>query len=232
MKLSLRSRFLGPTVALVFLGMFISGCISFYESRKILKNAIMEQISHMADSTVREIGLSIESIELNFTYWSEDATLSTVVQDIIGETIVDQANFLMLKIKSDYGYYENVMAADMNGKIVAGTNDKRMGKNVGDQDFFRQSLKGWFGKGRMTAKFEKAAFGLKKGEISDIVKTKFGYHIIRVDDRKEARVKAFEEVVTMLRKKLVQEKARETIENLRQQLKKDKNVKIVREDLK
>jgi len=142
MKLSLRSRFLGPTVALVFLGMFISGCISFYESRKILKNAIMEQISHMADSTVREIGLSIESIELNFTYWSEDATLSTVVQDIIGETIVDQANFLMLKIKSDYGYYENVMAADMNGKIVAGTNDKRMGKNVGDQDFFRQSLKG------------------------------------------------------------------------------------------
>ncbi|MDM8517735.1 methyl-accepting chemotaxis protein, partial [Desulfobacterales bacterium HSG16] len=109
--------------------------------RRILKNAITEQISHMADSTIREIDLSVESIKLNFTYWSEDATLSMVVQDIIGETVVDSANILMSKIKSDYGYYENVMAADISGKIVAGTNSKRVGKNVGEQNFFRQSAK-------------------------------------------------------------------------------------------
>lgn len=89
---------------------------------------------------------------------------------------------------------------------------------------------GWFGKGRMTAKFEKAAFQLKKGEISNIVKTKFGYHIIRVDDRKETRVKTFEEVKTMIEKRLKQEKSRKKIESLRQQLKKDKNVKIIEEN--
>ncbi|MBM4761121.1 hypothetical protein GNT69_02325 [Bacillus sp. B15-48] len=52
---------------------------------------------------------------------------------------------------------------------------------------------GLFSKGTMVEEFENAAFSMNKGEISDPVKTDYGYHIIKVMDKKEAKEAAFEE---------------------------------------
>lgn len=62
---------------------------------------------------------------------------------------------------------------------------------------------GFFSKGKMVPEFDKAAFAMKKkGDISDIVKTKFGYHIIKLTDKKEASSQKFEDVKKDIAKEL------------------------------
>jgi len=81
---------------------------------------------------------------------------------------------------------------------------------------------GYFTRGKMVKPFEKLAFSLKKGEIGGPVKTRFGWHIIRVDDIKEATVKTFSEVrnqiVTIIKNDISKEMAHERALTLMDQM--------------
>lgn len=72
-------------------------------------------------------------------------------------------------------------------KIASSATEDNSGKNNGGQ-------LGWFSRGRMVPQFEKVAFNLKKGDISQPVKTPFGYHIIFIEDKKEASVTPLKDV--------------------------------------
>lgn len=66
---------------------------------------------------------------------------------------------------------------------------------------------GWFQHGQMVPEFDKAAFALKTGEVSEPVKTQFGWHLILLEERKEAGQKPLDEVKDQIRLRLAQDEA-------------------------
>lgn len=66
-------------------------------------------------------------------------------------------------------------------------------------------IRGWSDKGRFVPPFEAAAYALKPGEISGLVRSRFGYHIIKLHEKREARQKSFDEVKAGLMNTLRQE---------------------------
>ena len=85
---------------------------------------------------------------------------------------------------------------------------------------------GFFGKGQMVPEFEKAAFSLRKGEFTDTpVKTQFGWHIIKLEDRRKSEPPSFESIKQKLQTEISQETGAEYVSGLR------KEAKIERFDL-
>jgi peptidyl-prolyl cis-trans isomerase C len=86
--------------------------------------------------------------------------------------------------------------------------DKASGAEGGDL--------GWFKKSDMVKEFADAAFNLKKDELTETpVKTQFGYHVIKVEDRRKAPPPAFEEMADQLREEMAREAVTAQLDQLR-----------------
>lgn len=76
---------------------------------------------------------------------------------------------------------------------------------------------GYFVKSAMVAPFAEAAFSMKPGEISDPVKTQFGWHVIKLEDRRMRKPPAFEDLEQQLRQQLTQASAQEIIAEVKEE---------------
>lgn len=80
---------------------------------------------------------------------------------------------------------------------------------------------GFFSKGRMVPAFEEAVWSLDKGAVSGPVETRFGYHLIRKDEKKAAGTPPLEEVRAGITEVIRQQKASDKLDRLLEKLKKD-----------
>jgi peptidyl-prolyl cis-trans isomerase C len=86
---------------------------------------------------------------------------------------------------------------------------------------------GYFSRGRMVPEFEEVAFSLKEvGDVSDLVRTKFGFHIIELTGRQPAQELPMEEVKDRIVRQLESERRREVRQSLAEELRKQTNVEI------
>ena len=96
--------------------------------------------------------------------------------------------------------------ADFADLAKKNSQDEGSAAKGGDLDFFPR--------GQMVAEFDKVAFTLPPGQISDLVKSQFGYHIIKVTDKRPATTKTLAEVRTQIEDQLKYEQAQSAAQKL------------------
>jgi peptidyl-prolyl cis-trans isomerase D len=103
--------------------------------------------------------------------------------------------------------------ADFAELAKANSEDESNAKNGGDLDFF--------GRGRMVPEFDQVAFSLPPGQISDLVKTQYGYHIIKATDKKSASTRSIDEVRQQLTDQLSYERAQTEAQQIATEVEKE-----------
>lgn len=86
---------------------------------------------------------------------------------------------------------------------------------------------GFFGKGQMVPSFEKAAFALKPGEISDVVETQFGYHIIKLTEKKPAETAELKDVKAKIEDYLKGQKVNDSVQKLIAEARKTAKIEVL-----
>jgi peptidyl-prolyl cis-trans isomerase C len=80
---------------------------------------------------------------------------------------------------------------------------------------------GFFGRGQMVPQFEEAAFALKPGDVSQPIETQFGWHLIRIDEKREKTPPAYDQVKDRIVASMIHRKAQELATDLRTKAKVD-----------
>jgi len=160
--------------------------------------------------------VKVEEADIQQAY-NEDKTAS--VQHILLKTQgMDEAAKANVRKK-----IEDLLQRAKNGEDFAGL-AKQYSEDPGSKD--KGGLYQDFGRGHMVKPFEDAAFSVPIGQLSDVIETQYGYHILKVVDRKK-ETQTLEQVRETLKQQLMRNKRRQAYEDFMAQLKKDADLKVL-----
>jgi peptidyl-prolyl cis-trans isomerase D len=120
-----------------------------------------------------------------------------------------RASHILLKTEGKDEAVVKKQAEELLAKVKAGADFADLAKKHSQDEV--SAAKGgdldFFGKGRMVPEFDKVAFAQAPGQISDLVKTQYGFHIIKVTEKKPATTKTLEEVRAQIEDQLKWDRA-------------------------
>lgn len=118
-------------------------------------------------------------------------------------------------------------ARDIQAQLKGGANFEELARKYSvDSSSAKGGDLGWFGKGAMVPVFEQAALSLKEGQISEPVKSDFGYHIIKLTGKRPAGTRPFEEVKDQIKAAVMPSKQQEVFLKIKEELKKSAKITI------
>jgi peptidyl-prolyl cis-trans isomerase D len=125
-----------------------------------------------------------------------------------------RASHILLKTEGKDDAAVRKEAEDLLAKIKGGADFAELAKKFSEDDASKE--KGgdldFFGRNQMVKEFENVAFALEPGQVSDLVKTTFGYHIIKAAEKRAASTRSFEEVRPQIEDQLKWERVQKEAE--------------------
>lgn len=208
------------------------GTLSGAQRRYVLVEYLIENQLFADAAEGQKLGTGT-AFDERMAYWKRralrDAYFETAVKSSVGEAAAktyydDQVKHLKPEdevqarhILVDSEEKAKEIAAKVKGGADFAQLAKENSKDPGSKD--DGGMLGFFSKGQMVAQFEDAAFKLKPGEISEPVKSKFGWHVIKLEARRAKAPPSFEEVKDRLVNAMIQSKAKTVATDLHEKAK-------------
>lgn len=172
-----------------------------------LKEGLMKQFA--VNKLLKDIKVTEDEVE---QYYNDNKERFKKPESIMASHILvedeEQANNIVKEIKEGLSFEDAALK-------YSTCPSKQQGGNLGE-----------FGRGQMVPEFDKAAFEMEVGPISDPIKTDFGYHIIKVSNKNDSSTSSFEEVKDQLTQQLLGVKQQEFYLEKTNELKEKYDVKM------
>lgn len=159
----------------------------FKERLEGVKRDILTQMA--VDKALSEVEVSEEEVS---SYYEANKHMFVDGESVVARHILVDSEELAREVQDKVKNGESFESA---AEEYSSCPSKAQGGNLGR-----------FGRGQMVPEFEEVAFELEVGTISDPVKTQFGFHIIKVEEKQEPKVKSFDEMKDMIKAQLYQER--------------------------